>query len=132
MGTVNLSYTFRSVHLCKWRCARRAWIMLFRPTVRHPLFHAVPVAIATAMIFMSPSTSVAIPVSIINHSFEDVVLPDGYYTVDNIPGWQGEASWYHIANPTDLQFQGATDGDSVQSTLEGRNAAAVNEFGHIL
>lgn len=77
----------------------------------------------------------AIEFAIVNHSFEDVVVPDGYYTVNTIPGWLGEGSWHHIANPVDWVFANTTDllgGVNPLSPIDGFNAAAVNNYGHIL
>jgi hypothetical protein len=73
-----------------------------------------------------------IPIFIANHSFEDTIVPDGSYTVNTVPGWLGEGSWYHVANPTDAQFAGTTDSGPGGSLVEGRNVAAVNNFGHLL
>jgi hypothetical protein len=74
----------------------------------------------------------AVPISIANHSFEDIVVPDGHYTVNTVPGWLGEGSWHHVANPTDAQFAGTTDGRPGPNPIDGRNVAAVNNFGHLL
>jgi hypothetical protein len=74
----------------------------------------------------------AIPITIANHSFEDVIVPDGYYTVNTVAGWVGEGSWYHVANPTDAQFTGTTDGSAGVNPIDGRNVAAINNYGHLI
>lgn len=82
----------------------------------------------------APSSALAamVEIAIENHSFEDVAVPDGYYTVNTIPGWKGEGSWHIIANPTDAIFTGTTDGGSGPNPIDGKNTAAVNNYGHIL
>lgn len=94
-----------------------------------------PQRLATIFVVLAfigiPNLLFAVPIPIANHSFEEVVIPDSYYTVNLIPGWRGEASWYHIANPTDSQFAGTSDTHST-SPIDGHNAAAVNTYGHIL
>jgi hypothetical protein len=67
-----------------------------------------------------------------NHSFENTVVPDGQYTVNLVPGWLGEGAWHHVANPTDAQFFGTTDGSSGPNPIHGRNVAAVNSYGHLI
>lgn len=86
--------------------------------------------VAVLLVYVGSAT--AIEISIANHSFEDVVVPDGYYTVNTIPGWVGEGSWYHIANPTDAIFSGTTGSGGGANPIDGENAAAVNNYGHIL
>lgn len=88
--------------------------------------------VVIAFVLISFQRIGAVPISIINYSFEDITVPDGYYTVNNVSGWLGEASWYHIVNPTDAQFYNTTDGGSGPSPLDGHNAAAVNNYGHLL
>jgi hypothetical protein len=90
--------------------------------------------LASAMVAVIgvPSSVRGIEIFIANHSFEDVAVPDGYYTVNTIPGWLGEGSWHHIANPIDGIFSGTTDGGGGASPIDGYNAAAVNNYGHIL
>jgi hypothetical protein len=52
--------------------------------------------------------------------------------VNTVAGWVGEGSWYHVANPTDSQFAGTTDGSLGGNPIDGRNVAAVNNYGHLI
>ncbi len=65
-------------------------------------------------------------VAIANHSFEEPAVADGQYTVNNMPGWVGGGSWYHVANPRDDWFAGTTAGSGVPSPIDGLNIGGIN------
>lgn len=65
-------------------------------------------------------------VAIANHSFEQPVLGDGLYTINNTPGWTGSGTWWHVANPRNDWFAGASDGGTGANPFHGANIAGLN------
>ncbi|MBK8001461.1 MAG: hypothetical protein IPK15_22860, partial [Verrucomicrobia bacterium] len=65
-------------------------------------------------------------VAIANHSFENPVVGDGSYTINNMPGWTGSGTWWHVANPGNDWFSGTSAGSAGPNPIDGANAAGLN------
>lgn len=64
--------------------------------------------------------------AIANSSFENPVLGDGLYTINNTPGWAGSGTWWHVANPGNDWFAGTSAGGPGPNPIDGANAAGLN------
>ena len=65
-------------------------------------------------------------IAIANHSFENPVLGDGLYTINNTPGWTGSGTWWHVANPRNDWFVGTSGAGGGSNPIDGANAAGLN------
>lgn len=65
-------------------------------------------------------------IAIANHSFENPVLGDGMYTVNNTPGWTGSGTWWHVANPRNDWFNGTGGSGGESNPIDGANVAGLN------
>src|SRR5262245_34610233 len=64
----------------------------------------------------SPPSQV-IPIA--NHSFEDPSVPDGEYTINEMPGWIGSGTFFHVANPRDDWFFGTSEESGLPHPIDG-------------
>jgi len=103
-------------------------VVLGKPIIPLWIFNSLAIPF---VICLQWSAMGAMSIFIENHSFEDPVLADGTYTVNDIPGWNGAGSFFHAINPSDQHFTGTSEGSSAPSPIDGFNAAAVNNLARI-
>lgn len=80
--------------------------------------------LALGIATLHQSGAAVIPIN--NHSFENPILPDGQYTINQMPGWIGLDSWFHVANPANDWFAGTSAGSSLPNPIDGFNIAGIN------
>lgn len=82
--------------------------------------------VLTAALLNGASPDVLHEVPIVNPGFEDPLVDDGTYTVNDVPGWTGVISWFHTANPDDTWFPGTSEGSALPNPIGGDNVAGIN------
>jgi len=82
--------------------------------------------IHAGLTLLPPPPGGVLEIPVVNHSFENPVLEDGQETVNNIPGWTGMGTFFHVRNPTDDWFPGTSQNSSGPSRIDGFNIAGIN------
>src|SRR5204863_349657 len=64
--------------------------------------------------------------AIANGSFEEPAVTDGSENVNNMPGWVGAGTFWHVANPRDDRFFGTSAESVLPNPIDGLNIGGIN------